>query len=110
VRFWTVTPASYAVPTDAPVGDMLRVSNRHAMRPGHLHVMAQKAGFDTLITHVFVRGDEYLDSDAVFGVRRSCIGEYVRHEAGTAPDGTVKDTIFFTLDHTLRLAPAISGA
>jgi hydroxyquinol 1,2-dioxygenase len=94
------------VPTDGPVGDMLRASNRHAMRPGHLHVMVQKPGFDTLITHVFVQGDEYLDSDAVFGVRGSCIGEYVRHEPGKAPDGTVKDTAFFTLDQAVSLAPA----
>lgn len=105
-RFWTVMPASYPVPTDGPVGDMLRASNRHAMRPGHLHVMVQKPGFDTLITHVFVQGDEYLDSDAVFGVRGSCIGEYVRHDPGRALDGAVKDTVYFTLDQALRLAPA----
>jgi hydroxyquinol 1,2-dioxygenase len=106
VRFWTVLPAYYPVPTDGPVGDMLRASNRHPMRPGHLHAMVQKPGFDTLITHVYVNGDPYLDSDAVFGVRSSCIGDYVRHEGGAAPDGRRLDRPFYTLETTLRLAPA----
>jgi hydroxyquinol 1,2-dioxygenase len=64
---------------------MLRALHRHAMRPGHLHVMVQKPGSDTLITHIFVQGDDYLHSDAVFGVRASCIGNCVPHEPGKAP-------------------------
>jgi hydroxyquinol 1,2-dioxygenase len=106
VRFWSVMPAYYPVPTDGPVGDMLRASNRHPMRPGHLHAMVQKPGYDTLITHVFVNGDPYLDSDAVFGVRASCIGNYVRHERGTAPDGRAMDRPFYTVRSRLTLAPA----
>ncbi|MDB5727366.1 MAG: Catechol 1,2-dioxygenase, partial [Noviherbaspirillum sp.] len=51
-----------------------------------------------LVTHVFRRGDQYLDSDAVFGVRSSLIGDWVRHDAGTAPDGSTIDTPFYTLD------------
>jgi hydroxyquinol 1,2-dioxygenase len=106
VTFWSVLPACYPVPTDGPVGDMLRASNRHPMRPGHLHVMVQKPGFDTLITHVYVNGDPYLDSDAVFGVRQSCIGDYVRREPGRAPDGRTLDRPFYTLEGTVSLAPA----
>jgi hydroxyquinol 1,2-dioxygenase len=104
VHFWSVLPASYPVPTDGPVGDMLRASNRHPMRPGHLHVMVQKPGYDTLITHVFVNGDRYLDSDAVFGVRGSCIRDYVRHEGGAAPDGKRMERPFYTVEATLSLA------
>ena len=80
-------PKSYPVPTDGPVGEMMRATNRHPMRPAHIHFMVKKPGYDALVTHIFVDGDEYLDSDAVFGVRSSCIGNYVRHPAGTAPDG-----------------------
>jgi len=58
-----------------------------------------------LITHVFVEGDEYLDSDAVFGVRQSCIGNYVRHNAGVAPDGSTVDHPFYTLDYRFSLEP-----
>ena len=106
LHFWSVVPASYPVPTDGPVGAMLRASNRHPMRPGHLHIMAQKPGYDTLITHVYVNGDRYLDSDAVFGVRKSCIGEYVRHESGRAPDGRTMDRPFYTCETTVTLAEA----
>ena len=106
LHFWSVMPACYPVPTDGPVGEMLRAANRHAMRPGHLHIMVQKPGFDPLITHVFVNGDQYLDSDAVFGVRRSCIGDYVRHESGRAPDGKTMDRPFYTVDTTVTLARA----
>jgi hydroxyquinol 1,2-dioxygenase len=65
--------------------------------------MIKQAGFDVLVTHVFAEGDEYLDSDAVFGVRSSCIGNYVRHEPGTAPDETWVVSPFYTLDYTFKL-------
>jgi hydroxyquinol 1,2-dioxygenase len=32
--------------------------------------MIKADGYETLITHVFRDGDQYLDSDAVFGVRQ----------------------------------------
>ena len=71
-RFWfrSVKPAGYPVPTDGPVGDLLRAQRRHEFRPAHLHVMAYKPGWKTLITQVFVDGDERLRSDVVFGVTR----------------------------------------
>ena len=40
-----------------------------------------------LVTHVFVAGDQYLDSDAVFGVKNSLIREFTHHAPGTMPDG-----------------------
>ncbi|MCB8882994.1 hydroxyquinol 1,2-dioxygenase [Acidisoma cellulosilytica] len=101
----SIMPTSYPIPMDGPVGDIMRATNRHPMRPAHIHFMIQKPGFDTLVTHVFVEGDTYLDSDAVFGVRSSCVGRYERHERGEAPDGTVLEAPFFTLDYTFSLAP-----
>jgi hydroxyquinol 1,2-dioxygenase len=82
---------------------MLEATHRHPMRPAHIHFMVQKPGFDTLVTHVFADGDEYLDSDVVFGVRSSCIGQYIPHEAGTAPDGTAMDKPFYTMQCDLVL-------
>jgi protocatechuate 3,4-dioxygenase beta subunit len=69
--FWfkTIKPAAYPVPTDGPVGELLRASGRHAMRPAHIHFMISANGYERLTTHLFVKGDEYLDSDAVFGVK-----------------------------------------
>jgi hydroxyquinol 1,2-dioxygenase len=47
--------------------------------------MATAPGLRRLITHIFVRGDELLDRDAVFGVRDSLVMDFVRHEPGTTP-------------------------
>jgi hydroxyquinol 1,2-dioxygenase len=73
VTFRTIVPCSYPVPTDGPVGELLRAGDRHAMRPAHIHFLIRAAGFETLVTHVFVAGDAYLASDAVFGVKPSLI-------------------------------------
>src|SRR6516164_8855630 len=64
--FWSVMPTSYPIPYDGPVGDMLKGTNRHPYRPAHLHFLIAAEGYEPLITHLFVDGDQYLDSDAVF--------------------------------------------
>jgi hydroxyquinol 1,2-dioxygenase len=102
-RLRTIKPQSYPIPMDGPVGDMMRALDQHPYRPAHLHVMINAEGYDRLITHVFVADDTYLDSDAVFGVRSSCIGDYVRHEPGLAPDGTRLEMPFYTLDYEFVL-------
>ena len=74
-EFWfrTIKPAAYPIPTDGPVGELLRASGRDAMRPAHIHFWIKSDGYKDLITHLFVAGDKYLDSDAVFGVKESLI-------------------------------------
>jgi hydroxyquinol 1,2-dioxygenase len=75
--FHTVKPVSYPVPTDGPVGKMLLALGRHPYRPAHLHFMISAPGFEKLTTHIFVRGDQYLDSDAVFGVKNALVVDFV---------------------------------
>ncbi|HEY9065895.1 MAG TPA: intradiol ring-cleavage dioxygenase [Burkholderiaceae bacterium] len=84
LRFRTVVPTAYPVPTDGPVGCMLVAGGRHPWRPAHLHFMIQAPGHETLITHLFVDGDPYLESDTVFGVRRSLIVRLDRSRDGSA--------------------------
>src|SRR5215212_5834711 len=74
--FKSYKPMFYGVPTDGPVGDLLRATNRHPMRPAHMHAIVSAPGYQQVITHVFVDGDPYLDSDAVFAVKDSLIGKY----------------------------------
>ena len=66
--------------------------------------MLQAPGHETLITHVFRRGDPYLDSDVVFGVRASLVADFVRHEAGTGPHPEAAGT-YHTLDFAFTLVP-----
>jgi hydroxyquinol 1,2-dioxygenase len=103
--FWSVLPEAYPIPTDGPVGELLAAAGRGPMRPAHVHFMVRAPGYQTLTTHVFVAGDDYLDRDAVFGVKRSLIAPFARHEPGTAPDGRSVDTPFYTLSYDLVLAP-----
>lgn len=90
-RFWfrSVKPAGYPVPTDGPIGDLLRAQGRHPYRPAHLHFLAFKPGYKTLITQIFVDDDENLESDVVFGVTSHLIGDFRKGEgAAPAPDVT----------------------
>ena len=95
--FRTVKPAGYPVPTDGPVGDLLRAQRRHPYRPAHLHFLLFKPGCKTLITQVFVDDDQHLRSDVVFGVTRHLVGDFRRREgAAPAPDVTGP---WYTLDY-----------
>jgi hydroxyquinol 1,2-dioxygenase len=82
-HFKTVLAQAYPIPDEGPVGDMLRATGRHPWRPAHLHFMIGAPGYEKLITHVFRRGDPYLASDAVFGVRESLIADWVRQPNGS---------------------------
>jgi protocatechuate 3,4-dioxygenase beta subunit len=61
---------------------MLSATGRHPWRPAHIHFMVSAPGHRTLVTHVFDSRSEYLDSDAVFGVRDSLIVDFVPDPAG----------------------------
>jgi hydroxyquinol 1,2-dioxygenase len=87
-RFWAVTPTPYPIPADGPVGAMLTATGRSPMRASHLHFMVAADGLRTLVTHIFVRGDELLASDSVFGVKDSLVRDFEPQEPGTpSPDG-----------------------
>lgn len=77
-RFVGIKPVSYPIPDDGPVGQMLGQLGRHPWRPAHMHYMVTAPGFQKLVTHTFVGGDAYLDSDAVFGVKRTLIAPFER--------------------------------
>ncbi|KAF2154132.1 cathecol 1,2-dioxygenase [Myriangium duriaei CBS 260.36] len=76
-RFWFrgIVPVPYPIPSDGPVGKLLKLLGRHCYRPSHVHFMFGKEGFDPLITALYLRGDPYEASDAVFGVKESLIVE-----------------------------------
>lgn len=85
---------------------MLEAQGRHPWRPAHVHFMIAAPGHEKLVTHVFVSGDQYLDSDAVFGVKDSLISEFTEQPAGTAPDGRALDRPWCRLTYDFQLNPA----
>ena len=76
--FWfrTIVPSHYPIPTDGPAGELLTATRRHPYRPAHIHFIVSSPGYRTLTTHIFVAGSEYLESDAVFAVKKSLIAEF----------------------------------
>jgi hydroxyquinol 1,2-dioxygenase len=115
IAFRSIKPAGYPIPIDGPTGDLLRAQGRHNMRPAHLHFLAAKDGFKTLISQIYVQDDKFLETDVQFGVTRHLVGDYVRHE-GNAPASDVAGP-WYSLDHnfvmelgTTRLPkPPITG-
>ncbi|MBC7468978.1 MAG: intradiol ring-cleavage dioxygenase [Ramlibacter sp.] len=81
--FRSVLAESYPIPHDGPVGELLQATGRHPWRPAHLHFMIVADGYERLVTHVFRSGDQYLDSDAVFGVRESLVADWRQQADGT---------------------------
>jgi hydroxyquinol 1,2-dioxygenase len=104
ISFRSIKPAGYPIPIDGPTGELLRAQGRHNMRPAHLHFLAVKDGFKTLISQIYVQDDKFLDSDVQFGVTRRLVGNYVRHENEPAPAPDVKGP-WYSLDYTFTMEP-----
>jgi hydroxyquinol 1,2-dioxygenase len=111
-RYWfrSIKPTFYPVPTDGPVGQMLRKMGRHPYRPGHVHMIVSAPGHLPVTTHLFVAGSRYLDSDAVFGMKESLVVQFKRHPPGPGPDGERLHTPFYTVSYDFRLRPAVVAA
>ena len=109
LNFRTILPRSYPIPTDGPVGQMILAVNRHPMRPAHIHFLVNAPGFEPLVTHVFMAGDDYLDSDVVFGVKDELIARVSEHTDATMPDGTAADGPWYRMAYAFRMRPG-SGA
>lgn len=107
-RFWALTPTPYPIPHDGPVGKLLEAAGRSPMRASHLHFLVSATGRRPLVTHIFVRGDELLSRDAVFGVKKSLIKDFERQSAGTpTPDGRdFGDHTWSRVGFDIVLAPA----
>jgi len=101
--FRTVKPVSYPIPTDGPVGKMLLRMGRHPYRPAHVHAIVSAPGCETVTTHIFVKGDRYLGSDAVFGVKDSLVVDFGEHAPGPTPDGGKSASPFCTAEYDFRL-------
>jgi len=103
----TVVPVNYPIPSDGPVGAMLKATGRHPMRPAHIHFVVTADGYDGVTTHLFDRTDPYLESDAVFAVKDSLICDFTRHDEPTAEAAKLGIAgRFYTAEFDFVLKPA----
>src|SRR5436190_21911340 len=103
--FKSYKPKFYSIPVDGPVGDLIRATGNHHMRPAHMHAIVSAPGYQPVITHVFVEGDPYLDGDAVFAVKDSLIGKYKKVNSAEEAKKLGMPNPFLRLDWDFRLAP-----
>jgi protocatechuate 3,4-dioxygenase beta subunit len=102
-HFRTVTPFGYTIPMDGPVGDLIRAQGRHGCRPAHIHFLIGAPGYREVVTALYVAGDQYIDSDVVFGVSSSLV-VHIRDDDPDAPIPGMR-----SIRHDFRLAPAEGG-
>ena len=102
----TAFPVAYPIPTDGPVGQMLRATNRHPWRPAHVHFVVSAGGYEPVTTHLFESTDKYLTSDTVFAVKRSLVCDFERH--ATRDEAAKRFSIeppFYTAEFDFVLKP-----
>ncbi|GLH81062.1 6-chlorohydroxyquinol-1,2-dioxygenase [Bradyrhizobium sp. SSBR45G] len=108
--FRTILPRSYPIPTDGPVGQMIVNTRRHPMRPAHVHFLVDAEGHEPLITHVFIGGDAYLDSDVVFGVKDELIAQVEPRTDPVMPDGKLAAGPWHLMTYDFRMKPGAGTA
>ena len=110
-RYWfrTIKPEFYPVPTDGPVGTILTRMGRHPFRPAHIHFIVAAEGNESCVTHLFVKGGKYLDSDAVFGVKDSLIVDFKRNNSEADAKKAGLKAPFYTADFDFVLKPSDGG-
>ena len=96
----TVRPLGYLIPMDGPVGDMIRAQGRHGFRPAHIHFLIGAPGYRELVTALYLRSDDHIDSDTVFGVTESLVTEITPHD----PKSPIPDLASIQFDFQLASA------
>ncbi|MEN9538991.1 MAG: catechol 1,2-dioxygenase [Pseudomonadota bacterium] len=105
--FWSVKPLGYPIPTDGVVGQLLAAQGRHPFRPAHVHVLAHKAGYKTLISQVYAHDDPNLATDAQFGATDRLTATFVRHSGPPPPEApreaSVQTGVWHSVDFSFVL-------
>jgi protocatechuate 3,4-dioxygenase beta subunit len=107
-HFRTIKPTPYPVPTDGPVGLILERMGRHPMRPAHLHFIVSAPGYETVVTHLFVKGDPYLGSDVVFGVKESLVVDFKLIDSVTEARAVGLPAPFYAAAYDFVLSRAVN--
>jgi hydroxyquinol 1,2-dioxygenase len=109
----SVAPIAYTIPMDGTVGELMNRTNVSHMRPAHIHFAISAPGYHGCVTHLFQRGDEFIESDVVYGVKEPLIVDFVKKPAGKAPNGETVSTPFYEVRYDFVLqkkAAALAAA
>ena len=100
----TVAPIAYTIPMDGTIGELMNRTNISHMRPAHIHFALQALGYHGVVTHLFEAGDQWIELDAVYGVKEALIVEFKKMPAGSkAPSGEIMNEPFFVVNYDFVL-------
>ncbi|KAI0879720.1 Intradiol ring-cleavage dioxygenase [Hypoxylon argillaceum] len=83
-EMYAMRPTAYPIPSDGPAGRLLKLLDRGAYRPAHIHFIVTAAGHGALTTQIFDRDDPHTAADAVFAVKEELL---VKFEERKGDDG-----------------------
>ena len=95
---------------DGPIGEFFGRTTMSHMRPAHIHFAISAPGYHGVVTHLFQKGDEYIDNDVVYGVKAPLVVEFVKRPPGKAPNGETIDTPFYEVKYDFVLEEAQAAA
>ena len=99
----TVVPISYTIPMDGTVGELVKRTNISHYRPAHIHFVVEAPGYHRIVTHLFRRGDRYIDNDVVYGVKEPLIVDFKEVPGGKAPNGETLSSRFYLVSYDFVL-------
>ena len=73
---YCMRPTPYPVPEDGPAGKLLRLMDRHFMRPAHIHFVVRHKDYNHLTTQIYDKDCKFLDNDTVFAVKHNLSVEF----------------------------------
>jgi hydroxyquinol 1,2-dioxygenase len=107
----TVAPIGYTIPMDGTIGELMHRTKIGHMRPAHIHFCIESPGHHRVVTHLFQRGDQYIDEDVVYGVKEPLIVDFKKMPAGSkAPTGEVVDEPFYVVNYDFALQKLAKAA
>jgi hydroxyquinol 1,2-dioxygenase len=107
----TVAPIAYTIPMDGTIGELMRKTDISHMRPAHIHFCVMAPGYHRLVTHLFQRGDTFIETDVVYGVKEPLIVAFDKKPAGSkAPSGETVDEPFYVVHYDFVLDRAAEAA
>ena len=102
----TVAPIPYSIPMDGTVGELMGRTNIGHMRPAHIHFAISAPRYDGCVTHLFRRGDAFIETDVVYGVKEPLIVDFLERPPGKAPTGEVLAAPFYEIKYDFVLQKA----
>jgi hydroxyquinol 1,2-dioxygenase len=99
----TVAPIAYTIPMDGTVGELMKRTDIGHMRPAHIHFAVSAPGYHHVVTHLFQKGDKYIETDVVYGVKEPLIVQFTKKSGGKTPTGEVLNEPFYEVRYDFVL-------